>query len=561
MIDPARSHHLAELIDEALLSFGGDTAVIEADRDRERVRLTYAGFRRRAHGLAHALATVGIGPGRRVGVVLDNQAAWLLVATAALHLGATLVPLDRRLTPDEHRTLLRHARVDALATDPPLAASLGELGVPVFVADDTLPAGLPEGSLAIHATGDGAPMPMAPRTRADIAAIVYSSGTGGDPKGCQLTHGNYLAQLEALVTRYRFQRQDRYLSILPTNHAIDFLCGFLASFLCGATVIWQRTLRPETIVATMKRYRVTHLSVVPMVLKAFQSRIEENLDVLTPTRRRLFDAAKATYRALAVDGPRVEAARWLLNPIHDAFGGSLEVIFCGGAFLEPARAQFFADLGLPVAIGYGLTEATTVLTLQDGRPTRVDTVGSPLPGVEVRIVGADAGGVGEVEVRGPTVFAGYLDDPEQTESAFSDGWLRTGDVGRLDGAGHLQLLGRRKNMIVTEGGKNVYPEDVEAALSGVPCDELCVVATRYVWPEQTLSGETLTAIVRADDLDAARLALAALTRGLPEHKRVRHLLAWSTPFPRTASLKVMRHVLADEVRTASDPSQLTQVLA
>ena len=560
MIDPARSQHLAELLDEALLTFGGDTAVVEADRDRERVRLTYAAFRRRAHGLAAALADLGIGPGRRVGIVLDNSAAWLLTATASLHLGATLVPLDRRLTAAEHLTLLRHARVDAVAVDPPLVDGLSVLGVPLLVADDAVSGGLPAGSLALGAVPEGQAVAMAPRCRQDIAAIVYSSGTGGDPKGCMLTHGNYLAQLEALVTRYRFQRGDRYLSILPTNHAIDFLCGFLASFLCGATVVWQRTLRPETIVSTMKRYRITHLSVVPMILKAFQTRIEEKLDALTPSRRRLFDAAKATYRTMAVNGPHVAAARWLLAPIHDAFGGALEVIFCGGAFLEPERAQFFADLGLPVAIGYGLTEATTVLTLQDGRPTRVDSVGAPLPGVAVRITGADPSGVGDVEVAGPTVFAGYLDDTDHTDAAFRDGWLRTGDLGRLDGAGHLQLLGRSKNMIVTEGGKNVYPEDVEAALARVPCTELCVVATRYVWPEQRLTGETLTVVVRADDPEAATAAIAAATRALPEHKRVRHVLYWTEAFPRTASLKIKRHVLAEELRRTCDPSQRIEVL-
>jgi long-chain acyl-CoA synthetase len=561
MIDPARSEHLAELLDEALLTFGGDTAVVEADRDRERVRLTYAAFRRRAHGLAAALATLGIGPGQRVGIVLDNSAAWLLTATATLHLGATLVPLDRRLTTTEQLALLRHARVDAVAADPPIVEALGALGVPLLVADATLRDGLPVGSLAIDAVEEGPPVPMARRQRTDTAAIVYSSGTGGDPKGCQLTHGNYLAQLEALVTRYRFRRGDRYLSILPTNHALDFLCGFLASFLCGATVVWQRTLRPETIVSTMKRYRITHLSVVPMILKAFQARIEDKVNALPPPRRRLFDAAKAAYRATAADGPRVTAARWLLSPVHDAFGGALEVIFCGGAFLEPERAQFFADLGLPVAIGYGLTEATTVLTLQDGRPTRTDSVGAPLPGVRVRISAPDAHGVGEVEVAGPTVFAGYLDDAEQTEAAFRDGWLRTGDLGRIDGAGHLQLLGRCKNMIVTEGGKNVYPEDVEAALGRVPCTELCVVATRYVWPEQRLTGESLMAIVRADDPVAAQAALADATRTLPEHKRVRHVLFWTEAFPRTASLKVKRHALADEVRRNGDPAQRIEVFS
>jgi len=169
-----------------------------------------------------------------------------------------------------------------------------------------------------------------------------------------------------------------------------------------------------------------------------------------------------------------------LPEVHKALGGQLLALITGGAFTEPATWQFFYDLGIPVANGYGLTEAGTAVTVNDLKPFRSDTVGKPLPGIEIRILNPDVEGIGQVAVRGKTVMQGYLDDPEQTAEVLSNGWLLTGDLGRTDPSGHLHLFGRMKNMIVTEGGKNVYPEDVESVFSGLAVKESYVFAANYV---------------------------------------------------------------------------------
>ena len=168
----------------------------------------------------------------------------------------------------------------------------------------------------------------------------------------------------------------------------------------------------------------------------------------------------------------------------------------GGAFTEPQTLQFFYDLGIPVANGYGLTEAGTAITVNDLRPFRADTVGKPLPGMEVRIVEPDKDGIGEVFVRSKTVMSGYLNEPELTAEAIVDGWLKTGDLGRFDVAGHLQLFGRKKNMIVTEEGKNIYPEDIEAIFESLPVKEFCVFAANYIWPQRSMTGEQLVLVIR-----------------------------------------------------------------
>src|SRR5262252_2560515 len=336
------------------------------------------------------------------------------------------------------------------------------------------------------AKGTGHPAFM-PRTRADLACIVYSSGTGGAPKGCMMTHENYLEQCVALTAWYPFWPGVKYLSILPTNHAIDFMVGFFGPFTCGAAVVHLRTLLPEFVREAFAKYQITYVSLVPLVLKNLHKGLEARFDALTRSRRRVFEALRSINKALTKDRPRLALSRRLLNEVHQAFGGKLEAIIVGGAFTEPQTLQFFYDLGIPVANGYGLTEAGTAVTVNDLKPFRADTVGKPLPGMEVKIVDPAPDGVGEVWVRGKTVMSGYLDDPELTAEAIVEGWLRTGDLGRFDPQGHLHLSGRKKNMIVTEEGKNIYPEDIEKTFEGLPVKEFCVFAANYIWPKRSMT--------------------------------------------------------------------------
>jgi long-chain acyl-CoA synthetase len=241
-----------------------------------------------------------------------------------------------------------------------------------------------------------------------------------------------------------------------------------------------------------------------------------------------------------------------LPQVHDAFGGELRALFVGGAFTEPSTLQFFYDLGILVGNGYGCTEAGTVITVNDFKPFRADTVGKPLPGMEVKILKPDAEGIGEVTVRSKTVMTHYLDDPEMTAETIVDGWLMTGDLGRLDERGHLQLFGRKKNMIVTEEGKNIYPEDVETAFEGIAAKEFCVFAANYLWPARTMVGEQLVILVRpetgAPDGEAFVTNLAKRNQRLLNYKRVSGYLVWHAEFPRTASLKIKRTELAQQIR-------------
>jgi long-chain acyl-CoA synthetase len=350
----------------------------------------------------------------------------------------------------------------------------------------------------------------------------------------------------------------RYLSILPTNHAIDFMVGFIGPFVCGACVVHLRTLRPEFVRDAFVRYRITYVTLVPMILKNLERGLRAKFDALPGWKRKVLNSMIALNKTLTRKQPNVKLSRKLLPEVHKAFGGDLLALITGGAFIEPATPQFFYDLGIPVANGYGLTEAGTVLTVNDLKPFRADTVGKPLPGVELRILNPDTDGIGEVAAKSPTIMSHYLDDPELTAETIVDGWLLTGDLGRFDGSGHLQLFGRKKNMIVTEGGKNIYPEDIESAFEGIEVKEHCIFAANYIWPAKELGQEALVLVVHPElnqeFTESIKEEVVARNHHLPDYKRVAGYILWDKDFPRTASMKIKRAELADQIRNSLDRS-------
>jgi long-chain acyl-CoA synthetase len=569
MLDLRQYSCLGAALRDALDRFSPHVCLIEADRDREKVRLTYSDFKEIALPLTRALEDAEFDPGDRAAIIMTNQSKWLISAYAIFYAGGVLVPLDYKLSPAEHLQLLAHSKAKLLIVEYYLwraimqSPDFHKIGTKfVLVTEAPLSADLAGAFRWEDFKRKGAP-DFVMRQREDVACIVYSSGTGGRPKGCVLTHENYLEQCRALTTWYPFWPGVRYLSILPTNHAIDFMVGFIGPFVCGACVVHLRTLRPEFVRDAFVRYRITYVSLVPMIVKNLERGLRAKFDELPSWKRPFLDAMIAINKLLTILRPNVKLSRLLLPGVHRAFGGELLALITGGAFMEPSTMQFFYDLGIPVVNGYGLTEAGTALTLNDLKPFRADTVGKPLPGVELRLLNPDTEGVGEVAVRSKTVMSHYLDDPELTLETIVDGWLLTGDLGRFDGNGHLQLFGRKKNMIVTEGGKNIYPEDIETVFDGLPVKEYCVFAANYIWPKKDQGREMLVLVLRLEQnqsFDSKLLEdVSARNRRLPDFKRVGGYMIWEKDFPRTASMKIKRQVLAEEIGSSVDRSSVVSL--
>jgi long-chain acyl-CoA synthetase len=558
MLDLRQYESLGAALKDALERWPNETCLIEADREREKLRLTYSDFKEMARPLCRALEDAAFKTDDRAAIIMTNQSKWLISAYSIFFCGGVLVPLDYKLTAAEHLQLLAHSKARFLIIEYYLWRAITQspdfpkLTAEIVLVTEAPPGADLRGAYRWEEFRRKGESQLVARKREDTACIVYSSGTGGRPKGCVLTHDSYLEQCAALTAWYPFWPGVHYLSILPTNHAIDFMVGFIGPFVCGASVVHLRTLRPEFVRDAFVRYRITYVSLVPMVLKNLERGLRAKFEELKPAKRWLLERLIGLNKLLTWRRPHVQLSRHLLPQVHKAFGGELRALIVGGAFTEPSTLQFFYDLGVPVTCGYGLTEACTAVTLNDLKPFRADTVGKPLPGTEVRILNPDADNIGEVAVRSRSVMSNYLDDPEQTAQAIVEGWLLTGDQGRFETHGHLQLFGRKKNMIVTEGGKNIYSEDIESVFDGLPVKEFCVFAANYLWPQKALGNEMLVLAVRLEQNqefdDKLREEISARNRRLADFKRVGGYLPWEKDFPRTASLKIKRGELADDIR-------------
>ena len=566
MLDLDQYSSLGAALRAALDHWPNEVCLIESDRDKEKLRLTFSDFKELAMPLARALQDAEFKSGDRAAIIMTNQSKWLVSAYSIFYSGGVVVPLDYKLTSAEHLQLLAHSKAKVLVVEYHLWRAIAlepefkDHKLETVLVTEAPPATTLESAYRwedFRRTGDPV---FVPRQREDVACIVYSSGTGGQPKGCVLTHENYLQQCKALTSLFPFWPAVRYLSILPTNHAIDFMVGFIGPFVCGACVVHLRTLRPEFVRDAFVRYKISYVTLVPMVLKNLERGLRAKLGGISAGRRLLLRGLIQTNRLLTRRRPNVSLSRKLLPQVHEAFGGDLLAMFTGGAFMEPASLEFFYDLGIPVANAYGLTEGCTALTVNDLKPFRSDTVGKPLPGVDLRILSPDADGIGEVAALSKTVMSHYLDDPELTAETIVDGWLLTGDLGRFDDKGHLQLFGRKKNMIVTEGGKNIYPEDIENAFESLSVKEFCVFAANYIWPAKSLGSETLVIVIRLESnqefTEGLRQELLSHNRRLPDFKRVGGYLVWNWDFPRTASMKIKRSVLAQEIGKTVDRSAM-----
>src|SRR5271155_2876977 len=336
MLDLSQYSSIGGALHDAVQKFSGEICLIEADRERENHRLTYREFDERAKPLAKALEESGFAMGDRASIIMTNQSKWLISAYAIFHCGGILVPLDYKLTAPQQWDLLRHSGAAVLITEYSIWRQLAAVPDRRALCSSLRLVLVTEAPANVELAGAhrweefraaGEPA-LVLRERKDIASIVYSSGTGGRPKGCMMTHDNYLEQCVALTSLYPFAPGFRYLSILPSNHAIDFMVGFFGPFICGATVVHLRTLRPEYVREAFSKYKITYVSLVPLVLKNLQKGLQARFDELPSGKRKIFNAFVAVNKALTKSRPRLALSRLLLKEVHSAFGGALrDIIF------------------------------------------------------------------------------------------------------------------------------------------------------------------------------------------------------------------------------------------
>jgi long-chain acyl-CoA synthetase len=471
--------------------------------------------------VARVFADHGIEPGDRVLIWAVNRPEWCIAFLGAVHAGAVLVPLDVRSAPDFINRIIEQTQPKLVIASQQTADGARSLGLPILWIE-TLP------DLAREAT----PLPDLPIGPDDLAEVIFTSGTTGDPKGVMLTQRNIVSNASTLVHVFPFQDDERLLSILPLSHMFGQVPCFLAPLAAGAAVVFPVSRQPSVLMRTFRDFRVTMLLIVPQGMRLLDNAIERQVD--SSGKREMFERLHRWARRV----PRI-GQRLLFRPVLSRFGGRLRTIAIGGSAMDPAVADRWTEMGIEVLQGYGATEMSPVVSFTRPGRNRIGSVGEAIPGVEIRL--ADDG---EILVRGPNRFIGYWENPDATAAAIdADGWYHTGDIGELSGDGFLTLRGRKKDMLALPDGQKVYPEDVENALVFDPRVKDATVVGYP--PGQDLK---VHAVLLLEDAKVADAVIRDANARLGAHQQIRAHTVWpDDDFPRTLKLSIKKRIVLDRL--------------
>ena len=542
-----RYRNLVDLLDRAAERYGSAPALIARRPAGERTTISYRELRDRAHRAALLLARRGIKPGDHVLLVSENSPDWVLGFFAILCAGAVAVPLDHLISADELAPICKIAQPRGALRSGTVAKRLGDAvsaaapgAVEVDLAELTRPFIL-----------DKAAAPVAAPERKALASIVFTSGTTGAPKGVMLTHGNFAAEVAMLSRVFALSGDDTLLSLLPLHHTFEFTCGMLLPIASGAAIAYPIEFDAKNLSRILGDVRPTALIGVPALWEAVHRRIVDEVEERGPFFAAAFGQMRELNRRLDRDSG-INLGSVLFRQAHQALGGRLRLAVSGGAALPLRVGEFFSDLGIHLLEGYGLTEAAPVLsTAHPDDPRCAGSVGKPLSGVEIRL-DPDGAEIGEICARGANLMAGYYRNQSATDEVLRDGWLHTGDLGRLDAEGRLFIVGRAKEVIVDSGGNNIYIDELEEAYGHSPyLREIAVVGLEVAQGEQ-VAALAVPAYARGESRrtveDGLRAHFEKIAQGLSPHKRIRIMRFTDAELPRTRTRKVKRNEVAAILR-------------
>ena len=511
---------------EKFRRLGGECAYVQRSGYRSQ-RRSYGQVAQTAFRFARALHERGVGKGDRVLLWGPNSAEWVSTFFGCVLRGAVIVPMDDAASPDFAQRVARQVSAKLLVCSPGHSRNLGEI--------PSLPLERLQEALSHYSSE---PVPVAPLGPGDTLEIVFTSGTTAEPKGVVISHGNVLgnvAPLETEIQKYlkyeRFFHPVRFLNLLPLSHVFGQFLGIFLPPLLGGTVVFQESLKPADVVGTVHRERVSVLVSVPRVLQSLKEKVERDLE----DEGRL---EKFRQKFSAAAGKHFLRRSWTFRNIRRQFGWKFWAFISGGAALDRVTEEFWGRLGIAVIQGYGLTETTSLISVNHPFRLGKGSIGKVLQGREVKLAPD-----GEILVRGSGVASGYWSEDQLKPVAGEEGWYQTGDIGELDAAGNLYFKGRKKEVIVTPAGMNVYPDDLEAALRRQPEVKDCVVISL---PREGNAEPCAVMILRSGSDPAAVVREANAT--LAEYQRMHAWYLWpDEDFPRTSTQKPKRNVIGDVV--------------
>ena len=524
------------------------------------VGITWGDFREQMNALGTALLHRGFG-GANIAVVGESSYRWVMSYFATVCGVGAIVPLDKHLMPEETVGLLKRADVQLIFADVKdykrLRGCLDEvptLKAVVLMQDEESydedsrvwsQGELIEEGRDLISVGHFEYIEAEVKPD-DLSTILFTSGTTGLAKGVMLSHKNLAKNCENMTKFYQVTPGTRMLSILPIHHAYEMTCTYIEGCYNGATVVISEGLK--YFVDNFVEAKCAIMLAVPLVYESIHKKIFKQAEKQ--------GSAEKLNRGLRFSkktglGNSNFATKRLFKSIRKLFGDDLYTLIAGGAAIDPDVMEDFRAMGIPIIQGYGMTECAPIITMNPAGAGKDASAGIPLPGTEVRIVDQDEQGIGEIICKGPSVMLGYYKDPDATAETIKGGWLYTGDYGYLDSEGYVFITGRKKNVIVTKGGKNIFPEEIEQALliheeiaeamvygkeNMLKEDLLC---TALIYPNlDVLKEEGLT----TDEQIATKIGeiIEEVNEKVPGYKRLKRFEVKDEPFVRTTTQKIKR---------------------
>jgi len=540
-------------------SLYSDKIALEIFQKDGRMRMiTYCELADRTRDISATLIKNGIEKGDRVCIFSESRPEWGIAFFGIVTAGAVVVPLDIKLEEKEISFILAHSEARAILVSGKYIKKIKSI-ISGFAKDVFLI------SLEYEKTdknllsiGELRWRKAEPYYRdidnEDLISIVYTSGTTGDPKGVKLTYNNILHQIEAISKVINFSDKDRFLSILPLNHMFEITGGFIIPLSKGARITYMsKGIKLSSISAVMRKTQPTIILAVPKFIKFLYHSILSRLSSSSRYTRKLFNMSldiSSKFSKLGINPGKI-----IFKKIHGEFGGRLRGIISGGAPLDTEISHNLNLMGITVLEGYGLTETSPIITVNTFKHNRIGSVGKPLSGTEIKIVPQNSEDkTGEILIRGPQVMKGYYKNPQATDKAFSENWFHTGDIGYIDEDGYLYITGRLKNVIVTDGGKKIHPEEVEEVLSKSPyIQEICVLGRKVADGIKAGTEEVFAIVV--PDLERIKKDGLALKEDvqsfikeeihkhcklLAPYKKITNFLISEKELPKTSTQKIKR---------------------
>ncbi len=546
-----------DLLLESAAKHGSRTA-LQTLRNGDYYAVTFSDFSTLAGKVSAFLAEQGLATGDRVGILGANSPEWAIAYMACQMQGFIAIPIDRLLKTGEIKHIISDSGLKVLFADDKYLDDMAAISKSLNALKHVYPL-TPGYEDNIYMLAEKCAVPdTLPEISPDAPAeFLYTSGTTGKTKGVMLTHRNLIANVESINKKLEINSEDRMLSILPLHHAYEGTAGFLVPVSNGTLITFCPSFLSRDIIRSMKDVGITKMIGVPLIFEKMYEGVVKNLASAKGAKKAFINMLFLAGRVRRLYDKSPNGTKKIFKPLLVKAGFYNIVFFvAGGAALPPHINKFFYLLGIPVLHGYGLTETSPVISVVDPQDIDFYSVGQPLEGIKVRIFNPDENGIGEIVIRGDSVMAGYYNEPQKTDDVLKRGWFYTGDFGYLDDKGRINIKGRLKNVIVSKGGKNIYPEEIEEILiESDYIEEILVIGKdqpeaivypNYEYIESWARENGVDEISDDKTLELIRDDMARFNEKLAQYKRVNKITLRKEEFPKTSTRKIKRFLFMGE---------------